>query len=318
MYKVVFFGTPEFSVPSLEILNNINEIQVVAVVSMPDRPSGRGKKLKTPPVAQFAKDNQIKLFQTSNINKDEELLNFLNKEHIDFYVVIAFAQFLGKKILNIPKFGAFNIHTSLLPKYRGAAPIQYALLNGDHTTGVSIQRMVKEMDAGDICYDHTVAIEENDTSLTLFKKLEVEAAKGLGSFIQEFVEKNGNVSFKEQNPSEVSFAPTIQKKDGLINPFKENASKIINKMRAFTPWPGCYIFLNDFRLKVLEIEKFPKELRAGEIDSSMGAILLGTSEGTIRLTSVQPEGKKAQKDIDFLNGLKSKNVELCLNEDSYE
>ncbi len=318
MYKVVFFGTPDFSVPSLEVLKDHKEIEVAAVVSMPDRPAGRGKKLKTPPVAQYAKDHGLTLFQTENINKDEALLSFLESQQIDFFVVIAFAQFLGERILALPKFGAFNIHTSLLPKYRGAAPIQYALLNGDEMTGVSIQRMVKEMDAGDICYDHQVSINPQETSASLFKKLEGEAAIGLKNFIQDFVEKEGMVEFRKQDPNQISCAPTIQKGDGLINPLKENAIAIINKMRAFTPWPGCFIYLNDFRLKVHEIELFPKELDAGQIDVSMGALLLGTANGTIRLSSVQPEGKKAQKDTDFLNGIKSKKLDLLLNKDHYE
>lgn len=317
-YNVVFFGTPEFSVSSLSVLNECDFIDVKAVVSMPDRPAGRGKKLQTPPVAAYAKEKELNLFQTQNINKDENLLNFLKSNEIDFFIVIAFAQFLGSKILEVPKHGAFNIHTSLLPKYRGAAPIQYALLNGDSETGVSIQKMVKEMDAGDICYEHKVQIDKEDTSQSLFLKLEKEAAIGLENFIKEFKEKNGDISFRKQNPDLVSFAPTIKKEDGLINPKVETSVTIINKLRAYTPWPGCFVYLNDFRLKVHEIEIFPKSLNPGDVDTGMGALLLGTKEGTIRLTTVQPDGKKAQRDADFLNGVKSKGLTLKLSEEHYD
>lgn len=317
-YRVVFFGTPEFSVSSLQVLQKSESVDVVAVVSMPDRPAGRGKKLQTPPVAQYAKENGINLFQSKNINRDEELLEFLNSNEVDFYVVIAFAQFLGSKILEKPKYGAFNIHTSLLPKYRGAAPIQYALLNGDTETGVSIQKMVKEMDAGDICYEHTVPITPEETSQTLFKKLEKEAALGLRNFLEDFVEKNGDINYRQQDPHLVSFAPTIKKEDGLINPLKESSKTIINKLKAYTPWPGCFIYFNDFRLKVHQIEVFPKALAPGEVDTSMGALLLGTTDGTIRLSSVQPDGKKPQRDADFLNGVKSKGLTLKLNDENYD
>lgn len=317
-YKVIFFGTPDFSVASLEVLHKAEHFEVCAVVSMPDRPAGRGKKLQTPPVAKFAQDNQIKLFQTENINKEPEFLEFVNRKEIDFYVVLAFAQFLGKKVLEAPKYGAFNIHTSLLPKYRGAAPIQYALLNGDKETGVSIQKMVKEMDAGDICYEHTVPIALQDTSESLFKKLESEAAIGLERFLENFYFSKGDLHYKVQNKDDVSFAPSIKKEQGLINPLKESADVIINKLRAFTPWPGCFLYLNDFRLKVHEIETFPKSLSPGSIDTAMGALVIGTSDGTIRLNRVQLDGKKAQADTDFLNGVKSKKITLSLNEDHYE
>ena len=145
----IFMGTPDFSVPTLSAIHNHTQINIVKVVTMPDRKSGRGKKLQAPPVAIYAKENNLPLIQAENINSEEDLLNL---EAVDLIIVIAFAQFLGSKVLALPKLGCFNIHTSILPKYRGAAPIQYALLNGDLSTGVSIQRMVKKMDAGDICH----------------------------------------------------------------------------------------------------------------------------------------------------------------------
>lgn len=319
MYKVVFFGTPEFSVPCLKVLKDHPNFDVVHVVTMPDRPAGRGKKLQSPPVADYAKENNLSLIQTSNINKDSEALQRVLSQEVDFYLVIAFAQFLGKELLSHPKFGAFNIHTSLLPKYRGAAPIQYALLNGDKSTGVSIQRMVSKMDAGDLCYGHKIEITPEETSGTLFKKLENEAAKGLINFLKDFVEKSGEVSFTPQNESEATFAPTINKHDGLINPLKENFEILNNKRRAYTPWPGLFIFISGMRLKVHEIEKYPQNLNPGEINISQGTLVLGLSDSSaVRLKKIQAEGKKPQTDGEFLNGIRNKFETLNLDRDHYE
>ena len=145
-FKVAFLGTPDFSVPTLDLLANHPHIDLRFVISMPDRPAGRGMELKSPEVIEYAKSKKISFFQTENINKESDFLKKLKSEELDFIVVLAFAQFLGSEMLSIAKLGCFNIHTSILPKYRGAAPIQYALLNGDKETGVSIQKMVKKME----------------------------------------------------------------------------------------------------------------------------------------------------------------------------
>ena len=147
--NVVFCGTPEFSLPTLSLLHIHPRVHLMHVISMPDRPAGRGQHIKSPPVIEYAKKHQLAFTQTENINKEENLINNLSGK-VDLIIVLAFAQFLGKSWLNLPHLGCFNIHTSLLPRYRGAAPIQYALLNGDTETGVSIQKMVSKMDAGDI------------------------------------------------------------------------------------------------------------------------------------------------------------------------
>lgn len=300
--KAVFFGTPEFSVPCLDILYKSEFVEVIHVVTMPDRPAGRGKKLQSPPVAVFAKDNNLPLTQTANINEENELLNTLKEA--DFFLVIAFAQFLSSKVLNIPKIACFNIHTSLLPKYRGAAPIQYALLNGDKTTGVSIQKMVKKMDAGDIVFSKEIEIDENETSNTLFKKLEQEAAISLDEFLHQI--KNNTFECAPQSEQNVSFAPTIKKSDGFIDFKNESAINIKNKFRAYYPWPGIYFYLNNLRIKVHGISISQQELKAGEIDLSMGNLIIGTKDGAVHLKEVQLDGKKTCSDIDLLRGLKNK------------
>ncbi len=159
MLKVVFCGTPDISTNCLQKLHDNKEVEILYVVSQPDRPSGRGKKLKSPEVVELANKLGLNVFQTPNLNKETDFLTKLKHLDPDCFVVFAFAQFLSSKVLELPKLGCFNIHTSLLPKYRGAAPIHYAILNGDTATGVSIQKMVKKMDAGDIGYSASIKLQ---------------------------------------------------------------------------------------------------------------------------------------------------------------
>lgn len=302
--NVVFFGTPDFSVPTLEMLHQHPLINIVKIITMPDRPSGRGQELKSPPVAEYAKTHRLPLLQTENINREEEELQKLEKEEIDFFLVIAFAQFLGSRLLAIPKLGAFNIHTSLLPKYRGAAPIQYALLNGDTSTGVSIQKMVKKMDAGDICHSYPMPIAPYENGGMLFTRLKFQAALSTGTLVEEILQNK--LVFTIQDEAHVSFAPTLQKEDGHLR-FKDYSRREIqNRLRAFDPWPGVFCFLNGTRLKVFEVEETPEKLSAGNIDFGPKGLLVGCTDGTLRLKSVQLEGKKRCSDFELLNGLKNK------------
>jgi len=310
IYNIVFFGTPEFSVSSLKTLHNNPQINISRVVSMPDRKAGRGKRLQSPAVIDFAREEDLPFIQTANINKEEDFLSNLELEEIDFFVVIAFSQFLGSRLLSIPRLGAFNIHTSLLPKYRGAAPIQYALLNGDRETGVSIQRMVKKMDAGDIAYSHTVPIEEGETSQSLFNKLETQAAMGLEKFTDQLIEDESSLKLIPQDETKVSFAPIIAKADGLIKPKTESALEVFNKTKAYFPWPGTFIYINGQRLKVLESEIVSTTVEAGKVNHSFGTLIIGTCEGSIRLKRVQLDGKKPINDSEYINGVKNRVSQL--------
>jgi len=304
--KVVFFGTPDFSVPALEALYNHPSIELIGVVTMPDRKAGRGQELQSPPVAQFAKDNKISLIQTENINKEDGYLSELQTKGVDFIIVLAFAQFLGSKLLALPKLGCFNIHTSLLPKYRGAAPIQYALLNGDTTTGVSIQRMVKKMDAGDLVHSHEQPIYPYENGGMLYTRLKFQAALSLIEFINEL--KQNRVTYTTQDESKVSFAPTLTKEDGHLKFKDENSTKILNKIRALDPWPGTFCFLNGKRLKVLSAEvvtPYGKKPSAGELQTSNNHLEVGVLDGVLRLTKVQLEGKNSCSDLELLNGLRN-------------
>ena len=236
--KVAFFGTPEICLPSLQFLLDSPGIELHTIISMPDRPAGRGKKLTSPAVIEFAKSNNLNYFQTSNINKESEFIQQLQNEHFDVFIVFAFAQFLGSKVLSIPKIGPFNIHTSLLPKYRGAAPIQYALINGDKETGVSIQKMVKKMDAGDIAVSHPIQITDSDNQTSLAKKLSIASPTALEKLFSDI--KNDSLNFIAQDESRVTFAPSLNKTDGLLDFKNKSANEIVNQVRGLVPWPGCF------------------------------------------------------------------------------
>lgn len=302
-FRVAFCGTPDFSVPTLDLLANHPHIDLVKVISMPDRPAGRGMDLKSPEVIEYAKAKKIPFFQTENINKDPEMMKELKSLDLDFVVVLAFAQFLGSDMLNMGKLGCFNIHTSVLPKYRGAAPIQYALMHGDTETGVSIQKMVKKMDAGDLVHFHTVAIAPTENGGQLYTRLKFQAALAMNDLIVKLLDNK--VTFTPQDEAKVSFAPTLKKEDGLLKFKDKTVAEIINLNRALDPWPGTYCFLNGKRLKVLHIEKYHAKLSPGKSQNDMGSLVVGCADGSVRLSEVQLEGKKACSDRELLNGIKT-------------
>ena len=302
--NAVFMGTPDFSVPSLDLLNNHPQINLKYVISMPDRPAGRGQSLKSPEVIDYAKKNKISFFQTENINKEDEFLKKIEKENIDIIIVLAFAQFLGKRILDLPKTGCFNIHTSLLPKYRGAAPIQYALLNGDRSTGVSIQKMVKKMDAGDLVVSSLLDIGNEENGGLLYTRLKYQAALSLNELIQKI--DTGKLVYTPQDEENISFAPTLKKVDGFLNFKEETFEEIKNKIRALDPWPGTFCFLGKKRLKIFSVFKSTEKLLAGESIIKNNSFFIGCKDQSLELIDVQLEGKKRSQMASLLNGLKDK------------
>lgn len=301
--KAIFFGTPDFAVATLELLVHHPAIEMVGVVSMPDRPAGRGQDLKSPEVVQFAKQHKLTIYQTENINKEIDILTLWENQGIDLFVVLAFAQFLGDRLLKMPRLGCFNIHTSLLPKYRGAAPIQYALWNGDTSTGVSIQRMVKKMDAGNIVHSHPVLIEKNETGGQLTTRLKFQAALALNDFL---IKLNSNqVSETVQDESQVSYAQTLKKEDGFLDFKNQTVTQIINRMHAMDPWPGTYCFVDNKRLKVLDADVIKHNISPGTMANHLNSLVVGCLDGALRLSRIQLEGKKASSDSELLNGWRS-------------
>ena len=302
--NIIFCGTPEFAVPTLEALEEHENVVLKSVVSMPDRPAGRGQRMASPPVALFARERGVPLVQTNNINGSPEVKSLLEAENIDAVIVLAFAQFLNDFILVTPRLGAFNIHTSLLPHYRGAAPIQYAIWNGDKITGVSIQKMVKKMDAGDVVYSHEVSIEPSDTSGSLFEKMKRECVKAIRGFVPRLAGEDW-VS-RKQDESQATFAPSLKKSDGFLAFGEKPSSEIANQIRAMHPWPGTYVWLNGKRLKVLEVsDARPIALKPGELSTQDGSLVVGTQTHSLRLEKVQLEGKKVCTGREVINGLQN-------------
>jgi methionyl-tRNA formyltransferase len=298
--KLVFFGTPDFSVPSLDLLANHPLVDLQLVVSMPDRPAGRGNTLKSPEVIEYAKNNKINFHQSSNINTDDTFKELV--KDADAFIVLAFAQFLKDDILSIPKLGCFNIHTSLLPKYRGAAPIHYALLNGDKSTGVSIQKMVKKMDAGDLCLSHSVDIHPNETGGLLYTRLKYQAALSLNDFVIKL--SNNDLKFTKQDETNVSFAPTLKREDGFLDFKNMDFETLNNKVHALFPWPGTYCMNGKKRVKVFKIEKAMDSVPPGKTHISNKTLIVGAKDCSIRVIELQLEGKKRTTDKELINGLK--------------
>ncbi|WP_201798415.1 methionyl-tRNA formyltransferase [Mycoplasma anserisalpingitidis] len=274
MIKVVLAGTPEFSVPIFEEV--IKNFEVVAIISQPDKPANRGYKLIPTPTKILAEKYNIKCYQP---NKISEIYDELAQLDFDFLLTAAFGQYIPEKILNLPKKAALNIHGSLLPKYRGAAPIQHSLLNGDKKTGINLIYMVKEMDAGNILKSSEIEIVEEDTSDILFNKLSILSAQNITKWLKEIYENNFNEIV--QDASQVILAPKLTKEEAQID-LSENSDQVINKIKAYSSNPGAYTFINNKRVKLFNATT--KEVK--------NAIQLSCRDKNIYIYDYQYESKK--------------------------
>ena len=307
--NIVFMGTPDFAVESLkELIKNHN---VLAVISQPDKPKGRGKKLVNTPIKQFALDNGIeKIYQPEKI-KDEEFIKQLESLNPDLFVVVAYGQILSEEVLSIPKYGCINVHGSLLPKYRGAAPIQWSIINGEEKTGVTIMYMEKGLDSGDMILKEEVVIDKKETYKTLHDKMSVVGARALIKAI-ELIE-TGKVDAKKQDHSQATYAPMITKEMGHIN--WDNTSKdIINLIRGINPMPMAYTIYKDEIFKVSEAEEvLGYDGKIGEIVSiEKERFVVKTKDTSVIIKEMQAKGGKRMKTSDYLRGHSiEKNIILC-------
>lgn len=307
--NIVFMGTPDFAVESLkELIKNHN---VLAVISQPDKPKGRGKKLVNTPVKQFALDNGIeKIYQPEKI-KDEEIIKQLESLNADLFVVVAYGQILSEEVLSIPKYGCINVHGSLLPKYRGAAPIQWSIINGEEKTGVTIMYMEKGLDSGDMILKEEVVIDKKETYKTLHDKMSIVGARALIKAI-ELIE-TGKVDAKKQDHSQATYAPMITKEMGHIN--WDNTSKdIINLIRGINPMPMAYTIYKDEIFKVSEAEEvLGYDGKIGEIVSiEKEGFVVKTKDTSVIIKEMQAKGGKRMKTSDYLRGHSiEKNIILC-------
>ena len=296
--RVVFMGNPEFAIPTIESIQKSRH-ELLAIVSNPPKPIGRGRLLKSTPVGQYAKDNKITLIEPDDLNGTEFKQQLINLD-ADLFVVVAY-RILPKGILEIPTHGSINLHASLLPKYRGAAPIQWALMNGDISTGVTIFQIDKKMDTGDILFQKQIEILKDDNMLTLGNRL----CKYGAGFIVDIINKieKGSVQRIKQNQESVSFAPKINKKMLIIN-WNWDSKKIHNWVRGLSPYPGMYTLLNGKSMRIYKtIVKNSSICKPGEIvEVNQDCILVGTGKNLIGLLEIQLEGKKRLKVEEFIKG----------------
>jgi len=291
-------GTPDFAVPSLKAL--IKEHNVLAVVTQPDKPRGRGKKMMFPPVKEAAVEAGIQVFQPEKI-KNDNFISELEKFNADIFVVTAYGQILPEKILNMPKFGCINVHASLLPKYRGAAPIQWAIINGEKVTGVTIMYMEKGLDTGDMILKKEIAIAEDDTYGSLHDKMSEIGALALIDAI-ELLEK-GEVKPEKQNDEASCYAKKINKEFGKID-WNKNSKEILNIIKGLNPTPGAYTFLNGEVFKIWRAEEYQCDSgKAGIIvDVNKKGFIVKTNDSAIIVTEVQAKGGKKMSCADYLRG----------------
>ncbi|MED5353180.1 MAG: methionyl-tRNA formyltransferase [Nitrospinota bacterium] len=298
--NIVFMGTPEFALPTLEKIYNSSH-SILSVVTQPDRPKGRGQKNYSSPIKNFSNDNNIPLLQPENVNT-QDFINLLSKNRPDYIIVVAFGQILHENLLKIPLQFCINLHSSLLPKYRGAAPINRAILNGDSISGVTTMIMDKGMDTGDILLNQKILIEKNDDAKSLHDKL---SESGGGLVIKTLARlKNNNLLPIPQNSELATYAPKLKKEESLLN-WQLDANDIFNRIRGLTPWPGTHTFYNGKRLSILKGEVIPGEPsdRPGFVERiTDSGIEVGTGKNRLKIIELKPEGKKAMSVKSFLSG----------------
>ena len=300
--NIVFMGTPEFALPTLKKIYNSSH-SIISVITQPDRPKGRGQIKVASPIKNFAIENNIPLLQPENVNA-ENFIQSLLENRPDYIIVVAFGQILREPLLKVPKQFCVNLHSSLLPKYRGAAPINRSILNGDVCSGVTTMVMDKGMDTGDILLIRETSIEKDDDAKSLHDKLAEQGGKLVLETLAR-LEKNDLLP-TPQNSDLASYAPKLKKEESLID-WKMPANIILNKIRGLTPWPGTHTLFNGKRLCILKSEVIKGEPSdcPGYIERiTDSGIEVGTGEKRLKITELKPEGKKAMPVKSFLSGYK--------------
>ncbi len=298
--RVVFMGTPDFAAGILEAVVLAGH-EVVLAVSQPDKPKGRGKALQFPPVKEYAISQGIEVYQPRKV-REAECVEFIRERQPEIIVVAAFGQILPKELLDLPKYGCINVHASLLPKYRGAAPIQWAVINGDKVSGVTIMRMDVGLDTGDIIETAETEISPEETGGSLFDKLEKLGAKLLVETMEKI--ENGTARYTKQEESQASHVGMIDKSMGDID-WKKSAVEIENLIRGLNPWPSAYTRLNGKTLKIWKALPEPggEPPKAGCVYLvNKKELKIHTGDGVLSLLEVQLEGKKRMDIPSFLRG----------------
>ena len=298
MTKLIFMGTPDFAATVLKGILADSRYEVLAVVTQPDRAVGRKKVIQMTPVKEVALAHDLPVYQPEKLSGSEEMAELMTLG-ANGIVTAAFGQFLPTKLLNSVEF-AVNVHASLLPKYRGGAPIHYALINGDERAGVTIMEMVKEMDAGDMIAADSIAIEESDNVGTLFEKLALVGRNLLLSSLPAYLA--GDLKPLAQDPSQVTFSPNISPEEEKLD-WNKSARQLFNQIRGMYPWPVAHTYWKGERFKIQEAVAVEASGPAGQVLSrSKKELIIGTGQGALSLLTVQPAGKPKMTIADFLNG----------------
>jgi methionyl-tRNA formyltransferase len=305
--RVVFLGTPEFAVPSLKALASSEHV-AVAVFTQPDRPKGRGNQMTESPVKVAAKALSIPVYQPERIRRPEPVEQ-LRQLAAEIMVVVGYGQIIPQAIIDLPRHGILNVHASLLPEYRGAAPIQWAIANGETETGVTIMQIDAGLDTGDMLRSEMAAIEPDETAPELSARLAPIGAELLLQAMRDI--ENGSVLREKQNHAEASYAPILKKEDGLIN-WSSPAVQIYNRLRGFTPWPGAYTTFRGQQLSVLRAKPVQRPMAApGVLEVEKRRVFAACGDNTaLELLEVQLAGKKRMPAEAFLNGYQISHAEM--------
>lgn len=296
MTRIVFMGTPDFAVPTLRLL--IDRFDVIGVVTQPDRPAGRGGEMRLSPVKQVALDADIPVFQPEKI-RQPDAIEHLRDWPADVYVVAAFGQILPQALLDIPPLGSLNVHASLLPRWRGAAPIQAAILAGDAQTGITIMKMDVGLDTGPMLSQSAIPIQPLETGESLHQRLAQLGAELLAATLPGYL--SGAIEPRPQPEAGVTHAPQISKTQGRID-WQNPADAIERQVRAFYPWPGAYTTWEDKTLKIHSATISAGELEPGSVAGQGERVMVGTGDGVLCPTRVQLAGRKAVSIDDFVRG----------------
>jgi methionyl-tRNA formyltransferase len=298
--RIIFFGTPAFAIPSLVALLQSEE-EVIAVVTQPDKKKGRGRVSSPSPVKELAIDRGIKILQPVNI-KDPLFLNGLSKIMPEIIVVVAYGKILPAQILRLPSHGCINVHASLLPKYRGAAPIQWAIINGEKKTGITTMLMDEGLDTGNILLQEETEISSDDNAETLGNKL---AEKGASLLIRTIKGIRSGYIKPIPQKGTPGYAPPLKKEDGRLN-WSKTATEIFNFVRGMYPWPCAYCYLNKERIKITRVKMLEGSGIPRRVEKTGEELIVGTGEGLISIIELQPEGKIPMSAKAFLQGRRLK------------
>ncbi|MBD5401371.1 methionyl-tRNA formyltransferase [bacterium] len=302
MIKTVFFGTPDIGLKTLEYLFNSDKIEVQAVVTQPDKPAGRGHKIQMSPIKKFALEHNIPVFQPKSIRKEPEIQEELKKLEPDFFVTFAFGQILSQEVLDIPKYETINLHASLLPKYRGANPIQRAIINGDKETGICTMITELGLDCGDICQKLTIPISETMNCEELWEEIAKKSPEMVEATLIGL--KNKTLTPIKQCEDGLCMANKLTKEECLIDWSKSNFD-IHNLVRGICRCPSAYFIFNDKIIKVIESKPIEGKAPEGSVAAfGKEGVDIGCGEGLLRLLKVKPEGKGEMLAKDWYNGVK--------------